>query len=221
MSMLALAVAALVSAGMGPVFAQVNPPSLGEGFGASSLSIGRSTTLTFVIVNSNNLTLTGIGFTDSLPAGLVVATPNGLSGPCANDGTITATAGGNSISLSGAFVPAASACSFTVNVTATNLGNKVNTTSNITSDQGTGGPATASLDVTQFISEYPVITSNSAPYFIAAAPDGALWFTEFVTNKIGRITTGGADHRIHSPYERRLPSRYHRGAGRRAMVRRI
>ena len=32
---------------------------------------------------------------------------------------------------------------------------------------------------------------NSQPWGITAAPDGALWFTEYVGNKIGRITTDG------------------------------
>jgi virginiamycin B lyase len=37
-----------------------------------------------------------------------------------------------------------------------------------------------------------VPTSGAIPSSIAAGPDGALWFTEVVANKIGRITTGGA-----------------------------
>jgi streptogramin lyase len=42
------------------------------------------------------------------------------------------------------------------------------------------------------ISEFPVPTSGSDPVGIAAGPDGALWFTEQVENKIGRITTAGS-----------------------------
>ena len=40
--------------------------------------------------------------------------------------------------------------------------------------------------------EYDVPTSSSGPYGIAAGPDGALWFTEYYANKIGRITASGA-----------------------------
>jgi virginiamycin B lyase len=43
----------------------------------------------------------------------------------------------------------------------------------------------------QNITEFPVPTLNSAPSFIAAGPDGALWFTEPNANQIGRITTAG------------------------------
>jgi virginiamycin B lyase len=48
------------------------------------------------------------------------------------------------------------------------------------------------------ITEYPVpttnvfIQANGNPYGITAGPDGALWFTEGMANKIGRITTAGA-----------------------------
>jgi hypothetical protein len=42
----------------------------------------------------------------------------------------------------------------------------------------------------QTVSEFP-ITANSNPVGITAGPDGALWFTEQGTNKIGRITTAG------------------------------
>src|ERR1035438_6429510 len=34
-------------------------------------------------------------------------------------------------------------------------------------------------------------TPGGDPQYITAGPDGALWFTETVANKIGRITTAG------------------------------
>ena len=41
------------------------------------------------------------------------------------------------------------------------------------------------------MTEYPVPTPDSGPYGIVAGPDGALWFSEFYGNKIGRITPAG------------------------------
>jgi virginiamycin B lyase len=41
------------------------------------------------------------------------------------------------------------------------------------------------------ITEYPVTTAGSQPNGITAGPDGALWFTEYTGNNIGRITTAG------------------------------
>jgi len=59
----------------------VSPPVIIKAFGAASIFVGGSTSLTFTIQNNNAAAnLTGIGFTDNLPAGLVVSTPNGLTG---------------------------------------------------------------------------------------------------------------------------------------------
>jgi streptogramin lyase len=51
----------------------------------------------------------------------------------------------------------------------------------------------ATLSSAQSVSftEYAVPTPSSYPRFIAAGPDGALWFTESDGNQIGRITPSG------------------------------
>ena len=41
------------------------------------------------------------------------------------------------------------------------------------------------------ITEFPIPTAASQPWWITAGPDGNLWFTEQNGNKIGRITPGG------------------------------
>jgi streptogramin lyase len=43
----------------------------------------------------------------------------------------------------------------------------------------------------QAITEFPIPTAGSDPSGIATGPDGAVWFTEFRGNRIGRITTAG------------------------------
>jgi uncharacterized repeat protein (TIGR01451 family) len=117
-------------------------PTFSKAFGASSITVGSTTSLTFTITNPNGSTaLTGLAFSDVLPAGLSVATPNGLTGSCGG-GTITAVAGSGSITLSGATIAANTQCTFSVNVVATTAGAKSNTTSPITSTNGgTGNPA--------------------------------------------------------------------------------
>ena len=101
-----------------------------------------------------------------LPAGLIVATPNGLTGACGGfapgiagsgavhseteapaPGTITAAAGSGAVSLSGAAVPPSGSCTFSVTVQGTTAGIKTNITSAISSFQGAGTAATASLTV--------------------------------------------------------------------------
>ncbi len=124
------------------------PPTIGKSFGAASIPLNGSTSLTFTISNPNvGSGLTGVGFTDTFPAGLVISTPNGLTGSCGG-GTITATAGSGAASLTGATLTGSASCTFSVNVTGTTPGTKTNTTGAVTSvEGGTGNTATASLSV--------------------------------------------------------------------------
>jgi virginiamycin B lyase len=54
------------------------------------------------------------------------------------------------------------------------------------------GSSTAWATSLGHFKQFPTPTPNSEPRMIAAGPDGALWFTEFNTSQIGRITTAGA-----------------------------
>jgi arabinogalactan endo-1,4-beta-galactosidase len=135
------------------------------------VALNGTTSLAFHLSNPNTGTsLTGIGFTDTLPAGLVVATPNGLTGSCGS-GTIAATAGSNSVSLSAGTLASGAACDFAVNVLATAAGAQNNTTSAVTSTEGGSGlTASASITVTppsQQPAEPTDITSlNGEVYYV-------------------------------------------------------
>jgi hypothetical protein len=104
--------------------------------------------LTFVIGNpvSNPLSLIGVAFTDALPAGLVVATPDGLTGSCSG-GTITAAPGASTVSLSGAGLAPGASCTFSVNVTGVGAGVDTNAVSVTSSNGGPGNTALATLVV--------------------------------------------------------------------------
>jgi uncharacterized repeat protein (TIGR01451 family) len=155
----------------------VAPPAIGKVFGAASIALGGSTSLSFTITNTNTTTtLSGIGFSDTLPAGLVISTPNGETGVCGS-GTITATAGTGTISLSGATLASSGSCTFSVNVTGTTAGAKTNTTGNVTSVQGgTGGTAMASIAVVA----PPTISKAFSPSTIL--PGGSTTLTFTLTN---------------------------------------
>jgi len=104
-------------------------------FGAATIPLNGTTSLSFTIRNPNStVTLTGVSLSDSLPAGLVVATPNGLNGSCGG-GTITAVAGSAAVSLSGATLATTESCTFSVNITGTTPGLKTNIGS-VTSTEG-------------------------------------------------------------------------------------
>jgi len=138
----------------------IAPPSFTKDFAATSIVIGESTTLSFTITNNSATTgLTGVAFTDNLPSGLVVSTPNGLTGSCGG-GTITANQGTGIVSLSGALLSASASCTFSVNVTGTTLGLKSNSTQLSTTQLGSGATAADSITVNQ-ASTTTVITLDS------------------------------------------------------------
>jgi hypothetical protein len=125
----------------------VAPPTLSKAFGTASIAVGASTTLTFTAQNTNaGTTLSGIGFNDTLPAGLTIPPPQTITGTCGG-GTIGATA--STVTLSNASLAASTSCTFGVTVTGTAAAVQVNTTSAPTSTQGGSGiAATASVTVT-------------------------------------------------------------------------
>src|SRR5712671_2883040 len=152
-------------------------PVIINAFGAASIPLNGSTSLSFTVQNNNTTqSLSGVAFTDTLPAVLVVSTPNGLSGTC-GCGTLTATQGTNVISLSGANLAQSSSCTLSVNVTGIAAGLQNNTTGNITSTQGgTGGTASASVAVVA----PPSIAKAFSPAAIALSTTTSLTFT--ITN---------------------------------------
>jgi uncharacterized repeat protein (TIGR01451 family) len=123
-------------------------PTISQTFFTSSIPLNRTATLTFQISNSNvAASLTGIAFTNALPDGLIVATPNGLTGGCGS-GTISASSGGSTISLSDAVIAPMNSCTFSVDVLAITAGTKDNATSAVSSaEAGSGNVASASIDV--------------------------------------------------------------------------
>ena len=55
---------------------------------------------------------------------------------------------------------------------------------------------------------------QSGPFGIASGPDGALWFTNYGSNSIGRITTAGTISHLHRDPSIRVPYEIALGAGR-------
>lgn len=96
----------------------VSPPSLSKLFNPTTIFLGQTSQLTIRLNNNDaDTNLTGATYTDTLPAGLVVATPNGLTVTNCGAGTVTAPAGGNTITLANGTVTPAQDCLVTVNVT--------------------------------------------------------------------------------------------------------
>jgi len=131
------------------------PPSIGKAF--NPIVTGAASVLTVALSNPNpfpaNLTAP---FTDTLPAGVVIAaTPNATT-TCEGVGAVAATAGGSTVTLPATrSIPSAvglvaGVCTMSVNVTAAVAGTYVNTiAANAlqTSNGNNAGPASATLTV--------------------------------------------------------------------------
>ena len=128
----------------------VAPPTISKSFGAAEIPLGGTTSLTLTITNSNPLApLTGVGFTDTLPAGLALTLVNAESG-CGSP-FLSFTIGvppSDSVSMTGATIAPGGSCIIPLGVTGTTVGLKTNTTSTVTSTEGgTGAAAMASVTV--------------------------------------------------------------------------
>lgn len=98
------------------------PLSIAKSFSPASVNPGGTSTMTLTIVRRsaageiNGDPLTGISASDTLPAGMVIATPSGLATTCNAGATVTAPAGGSTVSFSGVNLDYATNCTVTVNV---------------------------------------------------------------------------------------------------------
>ena len=164
-------------------FAQVVAPSIVKSFSAASVALNNSVTLTFTITNPNATTdLTGVSFNDTFPSGLIIANPDSLTGTC-DPGVITPSV--TSINLVGGTVLAASSCTFSIDVLAISSGTQVNTTDQVTSNEGgTGNTATASVDV--LVADLTITKTHTGNF---TGPQTGATYTITVTNSGGGDTS--------------------------------
>jgi len=80
----------------------LEPLRIVKSFSPNPVAVGVSSTLSFA-VNNPNVIAVDASFTDTLPAGLVVAATPGVTNTCG--GTVTAVAGSGSVSFSNGSLP--------------------------------------------------------------------------------------------------------------------
>lgn len=95
-------------------------PLVAKSFSPGSIMTGANATLTVSLSNPNASPMTGVGFTDTLPAGL--ASSGAVSNSCG--GTAS---GGSGLSLSGGTLQANGGCQVSIAVSATTAGSYTNT----------------------------------------------------------------------------------------------
>jgi hypothetical protein len=117
-----------------------SPPTLTSSFTPTSITAGNTSALTFTITNPNSSgSLTGIAFTDTLPAGLVVDNPNGTNGTCGSTSVLTAAPGSGTISLTSGKLAAGASCTVSADVTSDTAGTYTNSTGAASSTEGGSG----------------------------------------------------------------------------------
>ena len=101
--------------------------SISKYFQSNPISRGSSSALVITIQNTGNIALSGMGFSDSLPAGLTIS---GESAPVPVNncgGTLTAVSGTQLIQLKDGSLEGSTSCAITVSITGNNSGSYVNT----------------------------------------------------------------------------------------------
>lgn len=121
-----------------------------KGFDPLTVFGGSASTLSVQLVNPNNVAQTGIGLSDNMPIGMIIATPANSSPPGTCGGTLTAVSGAGSFSFIGGSLPASGTCTLTMSVTMTVNGNLTNTipANSVTTSSGATNPQPAAASLT-------------------------------------------------------------------------
>ena len=129
-------------------------PSLAKGFNPVSIIAGSVSSLTIRLTNANPIVATlSAPLIDTLPAGVVIAPTPNASTTCGGGATVSATAGGTTVTLpAGRSIPGGSpgTCTVSVDVTSATAGSYVNTLAAgalQTNNGNNAAPATATLAV--------------------------------------------------------------------------
>ena len=150
-------------------------PTIAKSFGPDPIAVNGTSTLTFTLTNPNTAPLTGVKFSDTLPAGLQVAATPAASTTCGGAPSWAPVAGSATLDFgqtTGATV-AVGSCTVSVNVTATTSGPHTNVSGFISSTEGGtnsgfGGSATASLtalqppSISKFFGPNPILTGGTS-----------------------------------------------------------
>ena len=160
--------------------------TVGKAFSPATVNMNGNSTLTITLNNFTGSAMTGAAFTDTYPAGILNSTTPALTNSCG--GTPTATAGANSISLSGGTLPANSSCVLTVSVTGTATATNTLPIGAVTVGGGASNTVAASASLT--VNQAPAVSKSFSPASIAPAGNSTLTIT--LSNPNAFAATGAA-----------------------------
>jgi uncharacterized repeat protein (TIGR01451 family) len=163
-----------------------------KNFNPISVTTNQPSKLSIDLFNSNSVAATGTTFTDSLPPGLKVASPNNFSSTC--NGTLTAVPGATSISLANGIIPASAGsigtCKIEVDVVSTSTGTYLNTILPLTVSSSQGKNPLKS-EATLLISSSAPITGSKAFSAVNLHGGGAAATMTIVLNNINAYDLTG------------------------------
>lgn len=161
-------------------------PQLDKSFAPASVPVGGTSTLTLTVTNTSELAAkNGWGFTDNLPAGLVVDDPANLGGTC--DADVVASTGSGTIAVTnGVLTAGETSCTIIANVTSeapvpSEPSPKVyeNCAANISNVVGINLPNCASVE---FFSEPELVIAKTSTATVDSRPGDAVEYTVTATN---------------------------------------
>lgn len=170
----------VAGSGAASVNLTVRGSTLTKAFAPATVLTGVPSTLTFTIANgTNNPAQSGLAFTETLPANVVVANPANASTTCG--GTVTAGSGSSSIVLSnGSMALAQATCTVTADVISNTAGSYSNLAANVT---GISPGMNNSVNATLTVNNHPALTKAFVPATIGPGGTSTLTFT--VANSTG------------------------------------
>jgi uncharacterized repeat protein (TIGR01451 family) len=149
-------------------------PTVAKAFAPDAIDFGGTTSVSIVIDNTAGpLPATGVGFVDTLPAGMTVADPANAATDCTG-GTLTAVPGASSVSYSGGTVAAGAVCAVAFDVVVAASGTVVNSVE-VTTALGAAAPAAAEVEVAAAPFEIPTASEWGLGLLAALLAAGALW----------------------------------------------
>ncbi|MCP3956603.1 MAG: CSLREA domain-containing protein, partial [bacterium] len=150
----------------------IEPPAFSKEFAPDAIVVNNVSTLTFTIASTANpVTVGGLGFTDDLPANVVVAATPNIQSDCG--GTFNPGVGATQLVLAGGSIDAMDTCMVSVDVTSAMPGSYVNLTQALQSAAGAGTTATDTLAVVG----PPGFAKAFSPNPMVAGNVGTLTFT--------------------------------------------
>jgi uncharacterized repeat protein (TIGR01451 family) len=144
----------------------LTPPTISKSFASPTVALGGSVGMSLLLTNPGGTTLTGLAFTDTLPAGLT--TPDAATTPCGGSLSVSS----NVLTFTGGSLVAGANCTISVTVTGATAGVKNNTTGAISSNEtGAGATSnTATVTVTAPTpTPTPTFTFTPTPTFTATS----------------------------------------------------